>query len=57
MARDLSTKGPSNFWKGNLGCWLQKISNVSKKKAEADEITAADVDIDYIFGRALHREL
>jgi hypothetical protein len=47
MAETYLLRAEAYFWKGNLGAAAEDI-NVVRRRAEADEITAADVDIDYI---------
>lgn len=47
VAETYLLRAEAYFWKGNLGAAAEDI-NVVRRRAEADEITAADVDIDYI---------
>ncbi|TQO38329.1 putative outer membrane starch-binding protein [Arenibacter algicola] len=47
IAETYLLRAEAYFWKGNLGLAAEDI-NVVRRRAEADEITAADVDIDYI---------
>lgn len=47
VAETYLLRAEAYFWKGNLGLAADDI-NVVRRRAEADEITAADVDIDYI---------
>ncbi|MCK0190027.1 RagB/SusD family nutrient uptake outer membrane protein [Arenibacter sp. F20364] len=47
VAETYLLRAEAYFWKGNLGLAAEDI-NVVRRRAEADEITAADVDIDYI---------
>ena len=47
IAETYLLRAEAYFWKGNLGDAAEDI-NVVRRRAEADEITAADVDIDYI---------
>lgn len=47
VAETYLLRAEAYFWKGNLGAAADDI-NVVRRRAEADEITATDVDIDYI---------
>ena len=47
VAETYLLRAEAYFWKGNLGAAAEDI-NVVRRRAEADEITAADVDIAYI---------
>lgn len=47
VAETYLLRAEAYFWKGNLGLAADDI-NVVRRRAEADEITATDVDIDYI---------
>ncbi|MDX1767056.1 RagB/SusD family nutrient uptake outer membrane protein [Arenibacter troitsensis] len=47
VAETYLLRAEAYFWKGNLGAAADDI-NVVRRRAEADEITAADVDIAYI---------
>ena len=47
IAETYLLRAEAYFWKGNLGLAAEDI-NVVRRRAEADEITAADVDIAYI---------
>tara|TARA_R110000744_G_scaffold33035_5_gene76988 strand:- start:2122 stop:3759 length:1638 start_codon:yes stop_codon:yes gene_type:complete len=47
VAETYLLRAEAYFWKGNLGLAADDI-NVVRRRAEADEITPSDVDIDYI---------
>jgi hypothetical protein len=47
VAETYLLRAEAYFWKGNLGAAAEDI-NVVRRRAEADEITASDVNIDYI---------
>ncbi|GGW37688.1 hypothetical protein GCM10007383_23090 [Arenibacter certesii] len=47
IAETYLLRAEAYFWKGNLGAAAEDI-NVVRRRAEADEITAADVNISYI---------
>jgi len=47
VAETYLLRAEAYFWKGNLGAAAEDI-NVVRRRAEADEITATDVDIAYI---------
>lgn len=55
LAETYLLRAEANFWKGNLGAAADDI-NAVRRRALADEITAADVNIDYILNERV-REL